>query len=334
MSHDSRTDGPARLSAPALFYCRTPLHSMIVQCLVEKVDGPTVVLYHANTESPKHEAYFGAMRVDESHFIPYRPVPHSDTLGEVLTWWNVPPSLRRRRFRSLLVASVGSIPFGMLAVRNPDADLYTYDDGTFNLCEHVYTPWIAEEPPVRRAVKVLLRAGSNPGIVERAAGHFTIFPPRFVVGTHRRIEQVDVFDSEDGVSPRRGLRRARMILGAWSADPARQALYEKIVSSGRFDLFLPHPADSRPASCAPWLAEALGSRRLDAMIAEDVVRCLWSVGLRPVVYGFETTALYNVATHTVAISFLLGDGPPIVPSEVASDLGVRQLRCRYETDSG
>lgn len=314
------------IPGPALFYCRTPLQSLIVNSLVGRVSGESVVLYHPTTSSEKHGRYFASIDCGERHFLPFRAPLFSDTLSDLADSLRLPREVARRRFASLCVSSVGSIPFGFLARRNPNAEIFTFDDGTFNLSEATYTSWIHDEARVRRIVKSFCRVPSNPAVLDRAVAHFTIFPPEFVVGDHRSIERVAILGGLSESSGARG-RRVRVLLGSWFHDVALQARHDEIVEAGRADVFLPHPADARAATCSPWVGALLGARQLSHLVAEDVVRILREGGLVPVVYGFESTALYNLAGHVTAVSIHLEGRPTVVPAEVARALGVRQVRC-------
>ena len=284
------------------------------------------MLYHPTTSSEKHGRYFASIRCGERHFLPFRAPAFSNTLSDLADSFRLPAEVTERSFASLFVSSVGSIPFGLLARRSPSAKIFTYDDGTFNLSEATYSSWIHNEARVRRVAKFLRGVPSNPAVVGRAVAHFTIFPPEFVVGGHRSIERVRIFGGRSDTEVARG-RRVRVLLGSWFKDAALQARHDEIVEAGRADVFLPHPADARPAKCSPWVRALLGDRHLGHLVAEDLVRVLQECGLVPVVYGFESTALYNLAGHVTAVSILLDGRPTVVPAEVARALGVRQVRC-------
>lgn len=65
----------------------------------------------------------------------------------------------------------------------------------------------------------------------------------------------------------------------------------------------------------------------DKMIAEDAVAALIKAGYRPVVYGFNSTALFNLAHLVRTVSIFLAPDRETITGQVMSQLGVRKLCC-------
>jgi hypothetical protein len=310
-----------------LFFCRTPLQALIVNHLLETVQGEAVVIYHPTSANQKHLYYFHKIATSSKHFIPWRPLRASDTLTDLAAWWKIPIHVRRTKYARLFLASIGSVPFSLFARANPDAKIHTFDDGTFNLNEKTFLNWIDAEPIARRLLKRMLRCPNNVDIVERAVRHHTIFPKRYVVGIRSPIEEIMLFENFDC---RRGMSRApkvRVLLGTRFGEIDLQDRHDRIVESGRFDVVLPHLVDVRLPIIGTWLLEAgLGVDPAKA-IAEDVVAALVTAGFRPVVYGFNSTALLNLARLVPTVSIFLAPHLETIPAQVMSDLGVRRMQC-------
>lgn len=310
-----------------LFFCRTPLQALIVNRLLERIPGAAVVVYYPTTSSGKHRYYFEKISTGEKHFVTWKPPRISDTLTDVVAWFRIPRSVRHRSYESLFIASIGSIPFALFVRANPEGKVYTFDDGAFNLSETTFRDRIYEEPPIRRLIKSLLRVCDNPGLIGEALRHYTIFPKDFVVGIRSPIEEVDLFKDEiDKMGPA-SLCKIRILLGSWFADSNLQSRHDLIVKSGKFDLFLPHPADMRPPVVASWIREAGVGFDPVKMIAEDAVAALVMAGYRPVVYGFNSTALISLACFVRTVSIFLAPDRETIVGQVMFRLGVRRLRC-------
>ena len=300
---------------------------MIVKQLSRHFPARSVVVYHPTSASEKHRYYFDQLEVGKKYFVPLRPVRVSDTISDALVWWRIPRDVRDARYDVLFIASIGSISFSQFAARNPRAVIHTFDDGSFNLAAATYADWIHGEPIMRRVVKCLVGGLNNPGIVARASLHHTIFPRKLVVGVQTEIDELVLFTRHsyfhaDGLG-----RKVRVLLGSWFADTTLQSRHDALVRSGKFDVFLPHPADSRSALMASHIRVDAGLIDLGRMVAEDVVAGLVKSGYRVVVYGFNSTALINLAHFVPALSIVLEPYLETIPCRVMNELGVRQLVC-------
>ena len=148
--------------AAVLFFCRTPLQAMIVNKLSRQLPEQTVVVYHAINSSEKHRYYFDEIEVEQKYFIPWRAIRGSDTFSDMRAWWGIPRHVRNTRYTALFIASIGSFAFSLFAARSPEADIHTFDDGTFNLSRSEFEPWIHMEPTTRRTGQTDVRRTKQP----------------------------------------------------------------------------------------------------------------------------------------------------------------------------
>lgn len=308
----------------SLYFCRTPLQSLIVQELIGRDLHRPTVLYHAISDSPRHRYYFEKIDASEKHFVNHWQLSHSDTASDLLAWYRIPRALRLQQYNSLYVASIGSIPFSFFARRNAQAALYTFDDGAFNLAPEIFRDWIECEPQMRRRVKALFGGSDNTTLVQRSATHFSIFPASLAVMSGSRIEEVQLFTAGARLN-RNSPRRVRIILGTVYPDPAVQQRHDQIVASDRFDLFLPHPIDPRRPKIGRGLAH-LNTSDVAKMIAEDVVRGLVGDGYSPVVYGFDSTALLNLSGTVQTVSIQLQPGLETLDATLLGKFGTRLVK--------
>ncbi len=317
---------------PTLFFCRTPLQAMIVKQLLLRFSGPIVVIYHATSSSEKHKYYFDQIEANQKYFVPWRPIRGSDVLSALRVWWEIPRILRKTRYATLLIASIGSVAFSLFASRNKDAIIQTFDDGTFNLDNKSFNEWISFEPISHKFIKKLFDGISNSEIISRVSCHYSIYPSRFVEPSSCTIKEIDLFSSWSDLNLNKNGEKIRIILGSWFHDTHLQLQHDIIVSSGKFNIFLPHPADSRSAL---FFGKTLLNNNVidfDKMIAEDVIKALISSGYSPTVYGFGSSVLINLAHYIPAINITFTNSRQGISCDRWSQLGVRSIRYNVKAD--
>lgn len=235
--------------------------------------------------------------------------------------------MRHRSYESLFIANIRLFPFALFVRANPEGKVYTFDDGLLNLVEEEFQTYVYKERAIRRLIKRLFRVCDSPSIIRKARRHYTIFPERFIVGIRYPIEELDLFGSGVGKTDLASLRKIRVLLGSWFPDNNLQSYHDRIVESGKFDIFLPHPSDLRPPIVAPWIrATGVGFDPVK-MIAEEAIITLKTAGYRPVVYGFCSTALVNLARFERTVAIFLTSNDEIIFKQSMFRFGVRGLRC-------
>lgn len=311
-----------------LYFCRTPLQSLIIQEIIRRQAGYSTVIYHPTGSSAKHHFYFNRLICTRKVFVPWRYFEFSDTLSDIVAWWDIPIQIREQRYSDLFIASIGSIAFSMLIVRNQGASVNTFDDGTFNISPNVFLQNIWQEPPLRKWIKVFLKGVTNLNLIRQGKRHYTIFRSKDVVGIPYEINEIIL--SERGCEVNapgtwRG-RKVRVLLGTVFRLANQRNFYECLVTSERFDVFLPHPAENRVAIVKPWVQESCASLDLQNMIAEDAVLELLRVGLNPKIYAFNSTALFTLARFVDTVNLqVIGLHVELSP-ELLQEMGVRTLR--------
>lgn len=310
-----------------LIFCRTPLQSLIAQEIANKRNCYVTLIYHPVSGGPKHRYYFDNFSAHQKIWIPYRP-QNSDTLSDALVWWRIPPKARNKKYDALFIASVGSIAFSIFARKNSTASIYTFDDGTFNLSPEKFWRWIIHEPLLRRLVKYLLRGISNHNLIERSRAHFTIFPKKHVVHGSD-VREVSLARTPNLINSLHSAPNVRVLLGSWFQDSAQSAFYKRIVESRNYDLFIPHPGTVESPYISERLRCVLSDDQLSQLIAEDVVLLLVNEGLTPEVFGFDSTALFNLSSYVPVKNIDLRRNHRPVSVDVMDALGVQICSPNY-----
>lgn len=289
-----RSDRPNRL-----FFCRTPLHSLIVQRIQSHSPGNDTILYNPTSASPKHLHYFSRLKADRSFFVPFRYPLNSHVAAEIYAFLSIPSDLRRARYDEMHLASIGSLAFAALAGRNPGASLRTFDDGTFNVRRQHFESWVSDEGPAyHRLIWRQLSALRNCEVVARADRHYTIFDPSFSLFNEKEIVRVELFPEMDriGAATKRELI---VVLGTpiHLVAPHKAELYSKYVQSLAPDVYIPHPAETGTQTYTPKQADDPElDAYMDQRIAEEIVWLLRRRGHALEIHGFGSTALINVAS--------------------------------------
>lgn len=320
------TGRAAKIIGPVLFYCRTPLQALIIRWLIEnEVEGEADVIYHPTSASPKHEAYYRELCTRRKVLVFTRGARFSDTLADAAVILRL-PSWTREKYAAIVISSVGAMSANWLVARNKHAQVFTFDDGTFNINRSVYLPWIDSPPRAKVLAQNVLRAASNREVLQRAVAHFTIYPTHLVVGEHKRIYEIELFPPRKGVTRFSG--RIRVLLGTWYPEPGAQSAYERIVSRVKCDVFLPHPEDLRPPYMSERARGLIDVETVETKIAEDVVLRLLSRGIEVTVMGFGSTTLYNLGRSVRTINLIHSYSRSPLPRDVSQTLGVRDFRIR------
>lgn len=306
---------------PDLIFCRTPLQSLIAQEISHIQNCVVTLIYHPTSDGNKHRYYFDNFKAYKKIWIPYRS-QCSDTLSDALAWWRIPTEVRNTTYDSLFIASVGSIPFSIFARKNAQANIYTYDDGLFNLSSEKFWRWINHEPLARRLVKYALRGISNSNLIQKSKVHFTIFPKKYVM---RGSDVREIFLAHTPNMSKSSIPEpnVRVLLGSWFEDSAQRAIYIGIVKSRNYDLFIPHPGTAEDPYIIERLKDVISDDQLRLLIAEDLVLLLVNEGLMPEVYGFDSTALFNLSRYVSVKNIEIRKDNRLVPVGVMEALGIQ-----------
>ena len=292
-------------SGEALYFCRTPLQLLIAQKLISQNSSQSTLLYHPTSLAGVHKVYFDKIIATRKVFIPWSLVSISYTLRESMAILYIPRYIRKIEYKDIYIASIGSIPFCVIAANNPKASIHTFDDGTFNLNNEVFQSWIDNESWPRRMVKFILRGKSNKELIKIASCHYTIFDPNDIVGIDYQIKRVNCFPDYGDQLIDRNNKRIRVLLGTIIRDDEQRLTYESILDTQLFDVFLPHPRENREIWMKPWVREFCEGFGLESLIAEDAVFHLRNKGLVPKVYGFGSTALLTLSRFVETINIEL-----------------------------
>lgn len=310
----------------SFLFCRTPLQSMIVNQLIDEISSDVVVVYHATSKSKKHQYYFNKINAQKKYFVPWHNSSLSQTWNDTIAWWQIPKAVRQEKYDVLYAASFTSILFSAIRGKNLKAILNTFDDGVINLNTKANLAWWYDEPRNPRIVKWLLGGVFNKDIMTNVNRHYTIFNKDDILKWTSSIYELNLLKKNLICSDIQPEKIVRVLLGTWTNDSSLQKQHDEIINSQKFDLFLPHPADSRMIKVGPKLHHLNVNNVFDELIAEDVTQLIISSGYKPIVYGFSSTSLVNLheVVQTVNIRFSHSSRFTQI-DELISRLGIRTL---------
>ena len=314
----------------ALIFCRTPLQALIANRLLERLTHEVVVVYYPINFSDKHCYYFEKIQAQEKFFIKWKPSRLSDTLTDTLAWWRIPRSIRQTAFTQLYISSIGSIPFSVFISRNPNANIFTFDDGSLNISFDIFYNWVHYEPIVRRLAKVLIGGCNNTDLINKTICHFTIFNSKYVVGLKCPIVELSLYNIDHQQTIKKNSISVRVIVGSWFLDEHIQRRHDEIILSNKFDLVLPHPGDRCHTVMMKSILHSIVEFNPSKMIAEDLILSLVAAGFAPIVYGFGSTVLFNLAQYVRTVSINLDQCFDTADSELMIDLNIRRMYCRSD----
>jgi hypothetical protein len=296
-----------------LFYCRTPLQSLIICQIIKQIERPFYIIYHPNSQNPKHQIYFEALPTINKIFVPWLPIRMSDALTHLIAYWRVPTQIRKLRFSEIYFASIGCITLSLLIKNNPKAALITFDDGSFNVSTNVdgYQKWVFDEHWSRRLLKRLLRTPDNITVDNKTIHHYTIYSRTLIRGIKRDLIEISLISNTETTPTCITGKKLRVLLGMHfvSYHSGMRPLYNSMVASNRFDLCLPHPGNTDTAVASRKVLNILSIESINKMIAEDIVMKLVISGHKVIVYGFGSSALV-ILSKVVRVVDIKLDGPP------------------------
>lgn len=245
--------------------------------------------------------------------MPFKYPLNSHFISEVVAFLRIPRQVRRAVYDEMFIASIGSLSFAILAGRNRDSVLNTFDDGTFNLLSSSFSDKVNDDGPLHyRALKAVFSAKSNREIVESSLRHFTIFDHSLRLFPYAKIEKVDLFP-DLAKRPLSEGREVVVVVGTpiHLVDPSRTEHYHSFVRDLDPDLYIPHPAETAaPAINNTFANDREVARKLDECIAEEIIGVLVARGYRLVVHGFSSTVLLNVCGSVEARNHFISEPAP------------------------
>jgi beta-galactosamide-alpha-2,3-sialyltransferase len=290
----------------SLFYCRTPLQSLIIEKILSKSLDNITIVYQPTSVSGKHKYYFDKLSTNNKYFVPWNGNNFSYTLKSILLWYKIPFKIRKKKYDNLYISSIGDFSFSLFAANNESAILYTFDDGTFNLCKTTFFKWINNEKPIPRYLKYIFGGSQNQTIHKRIFKHFTIYQAKHVVCVECEIQEISLFNNKHAFYNNKNTNNVTIMLGSWFSDKNHQILHDNVINSKKIDVFIPHPADISSFMIKEWVTTYC-DKDYKNMIAEDFVLMMIKNGLTPVVYGFDSSALINLCeiVQTINIKSIL-----------------------------
>jgi hypothetical protein len=311
----------------ALFLCRTPLQSLIINSINKQINEDSDVVYLPTSPSTKHINYFERLDIKNKYFVPWKYYG-SDILSQVLAWYKFPKVVKRRKYNSIFFASIGTLAFNKIISSNPKAKLHTFDDGILNLDQSLLEKWTNESGLRNTLIKIILLAQSNSRIMDRAINHYTIFPVE--KSAHKQnIEQIQLLTFQPISNPRTKKKIILLLGSTWFDDIEEDKRYRQIAESFDYHIFIPHPTEENKCLVHDSIAAQITDINIDSLIAEDLVINLIQKGFEPVVYGFNSTALITLSRLSQTINIALSERLDATLAKLFSDFGVKNVSFEF-----
>ena len=304
-----------------LFFCRTPLQALIINKIIVSNSVKCHVIYRPNNDSKKHRYYFKQIVAENKTYIDHQPVSFSHGISTLIEWFLIPRKIRRTKYSNLYISSIGDSIFSFFAARNKFASINLFDDGVFNLNPEYFNDWIKHTRWTDSLLRLVMKGESSLKTRQRINHHYTIYPKHLSFLGCQVTEITDLFRNLDSATPsnlNNSKTKIRILLGSaylptendseTMMEASRNVTHDSIVSSDKFDVFIPHPANKNQSYKYPdSLKEIFDKSPIDLMIAEDLVSAISNAGFKIIVYGFCSSALINITSNFQTVSFALDE---------------------------
>jgi len=310
------------MNSNTLFYCKTPLQALIINNLLKESEAKGVVIYIPNNQNHIHEIYFNKITTSNKIFIPYDPFSFSDSLTKLRYWFRIPRSIRKQSYQHIYFASIGSIVLSFFAGRSSSANFYLFDDGSFNLHKKIFFQWVHSNRLIPRIIEFCFKGEKPSKTLKKVSIYYTIFPISWSFWTQCPIKKIDLSlveevnsePSNTGSYLNQSNRKVRIFLGSHfknsesSIHASRARSYNYIVNNSRYDVFIPHPGNQqKPHFFREDLQSIFKDESYSKMIAEEIILQIIKQGYKVILYGFNSTVLFNLESKATCCNIVLDE---------------------------
>ena len=106
----------------------------------------------------------------------------------------------------------------------------------------------------------------------------------------------------------------------------QNTLHDRIITSGKFDIYIPHPMHPSKQIYPKSFKEILTKNPFDLMIAEDIILTICEEGYQLIIYGFNSSALVNLANNFRTVAFALDDNMANENSAMLKSAGAKIIK--------
>jgi len=291
-----------------LFYCRTPLQTLVVRAIQDRHPEDDYILYYPTSGSIKHRIYFDRLHSSKALFIDYTAPSFSQLATEIIVFLRIQRWLKNLQIDQIAVASIGGMLFSMMDLTLCKPTVVTFDDGALSIDRDVFS-YMYEGDRRYEFLRRVIGARINRELIDGALRHYTIFEPNLSLFPKAAICLVALFGDRRPTAKRGpGLGELSILLGSAPQLMASQAAsnYHRFMREHAFDVFIPHPAtDVKPTVSRAETELAYLKDIIDVWIAEDIVMYLVSQGYTITVYGFGSTALLNLSQVASTVNIVI-----------------------------
>lgn len=292
-----------------LLFCRTPLQSLIVREIQRIAPADDVIIYQPTSSSEKHKIYFDRMDAPKKVFLRWLPYDVSYTLAELRVYASIPRWVRRVEFDVCLISSFDSLVFSIFhGGRN--IPIETFDDGVMHLLPTEMNMRVEKEDAAHFWIKRLAGTLRNAEVLSASRRHYTLYEEQMSFMPREIVSRINLFQTNDERTKRHA--RVTVFIGApiilypGGTAAGVSEIYEHLVASTPFDIFMPHPAEGRPPIIRQdFPGVDLSEGALRQQIAEELLLNLYHCGYDITVIGIASSVLLNACGFAQCINAII-----------------------------
>lgn len=320
------------MSTNTLFYCKTPLQSLIVNKIISGLSSENniFVIYFPNNNSQLHLKYFNRIKTSKKIFLKFDVIKFSNIMSQLYNFFIMPKIYRSQVFTNIYFASIGDIFLSLLLKRNSNASFNLFDDGTFNLDQKFFNEWINKDSFIQQVIRLIFIGEKPLDSYKKLEYHYTIFPLALTDWIHCPSKYVNLFPAHSLKKSHSSLKNEtlRVLIGSFFTNDQAQwkVRYENVVKKFKSDIHIAHPGNKYEEFYIREDLKSLFQASLfENLIAEEIIFKLLKSGYKINLYGFSSTALFNLSRFTNAVSIAL-DKKTLDKKDFYSKAGIKLIK--------
>lgn len=278
------------------------MQALIVNKLIKELSLNSFVIYYPTGLSKKHKHYFDLI-TGKKFFIKPKFF-NFYIVSELCFYVEISKLIRKYIITDCYYASIGGIASGLIIKKFDSKNIFTFDDGTFNIKHKFFNNWIYNESKKILFYKKILGISVNSKLVDNISKHYTIYNCDWSNFNNKDIKRLILWDINKSTKKSKGIKK--ILIGTTmmstpitdDSDYIRIKKIKKFIDSFDFDIYIPHPAEV----CDNVVVRGFTKKETnkikflaDLKISEDIVIEIMNMGYRVNLFGFGSTALINLS---------------------------------------
>lgn len=313
-----------------LFFCTTPLQSLIINKLIQNCKEFAYVIYIPNNNGDLHQIYFDNIETENKTFLKSNKYIFSDTLDHLYNFFKLPLNIRECKFQEIYFASIGDTLLGLLLGRNLNSKLHLFDDGIFNLNKTSFLEWISEESFSKKVVRYLFNGETGLETYKKLHCHHTIYPTHYTDWMSCPVRSINLFEyNNKNISDTWPENQSvKILLGSYFADyqAKEEHAYHKVIKKFSADVYIPHPGNKHEKHfIRDDIKKLFHDNQYKKMIAEEIIINIVKSGYQVNLYGFSSSVLFNLSNLVSTSCFAL-NSQTFSQKEFYAEAGIKLIK--------